>query len=126
MSTRSITPEMLSKLTGLTSKRIKKILENGESTLLEREKIDKQMYRVSLFDCNVSTVDSIKEQIEIVDLLQHSLLSKFKNKIGVEMFTTLETYLEDIVIETAYYGVLLSRSGQDNRIMERVRERRRK
>lgn len=116
--------QRLSKESRISIKRLAKIEESGECSQEEKDKLEKVFYRFSYGTFVSYSRESVKEQIEIVEGVKEGILQKLKNKIDIQLLTSIEEHLADFTIETAYYGVIMARFGLDENIVNAVNRKR--
>lgn len=122
--TRQLSQAQLSKLSNLPVKKIAEIEATGMASNRDKEKIDMALHRYSYIAVVHASTEAIQEQTDIIEAMQHTLLTKIKNRIGIDTYSQVEALLTDIIIETSYYGLLISRGGYEERILAKVRARR--
>jgi predicted transcriptional regulator len=122
--THCLSVPQLAKLSGVPYKRITEIETDGKASVREKELIDVAMKRYAYVAVVNTTTEAINEQTDIIACLQKSLLQRLKTRLSEDGYESIKAYLEDIITEASYYGLLISRAGFDERILEHVRKRR--
>ena len=124
MNVRQVSIKELSDLTGIRQLRLKAILTNKPVKYEERVRIESAMAKLTASGVCLATPLYVTEQKDILQALRRTLHHKLKKSLSVEQQTAVMKLNEAMIQEAMYYGLVLSRSGMEEEVLEKIRKRR--
>jgi hypothetical protein len=115
---------VLARVAGISIRRLLEIEKTGVATPKEVDNILKAMERKAYINAVAPSLDIIQEQAHIITLLKESLAQRLKNKVRADLIQVVFDYMDDVCTESEYLGMMCSRIGAEEIVLDKVKKRR--
>jgi transcriptional regulator with XRE-family HTH domain len=115
----------LANILGLSNLRVEELLsEKRNPTKYEKIKVERLLKLKIMIEKPMSLDELMQEQKETIESIKKSIMDKVGEKLFDDKVDQIREYIEDILVESMYLGLMYANNNEDETVLKIVRRRR--